>query len=310
MMLKTEKLIKFYGKFLALDGLDLAIESGKLHGFVGPNGAGKTTTMRILATLLPASGGEAWVDGVNVRERPKKVREIVGYMPDFFGVYDGLKVHEYLDFYGSCYGIAYKDRTKMANELLELVHLSDKRDTYVDTLSRGMKQRLCLARSLIHDPSLIILDEPASGMDPRARSEMKGILRTLKELSKTILISSHILPELAELCDSISIIDRGRLIFSGSMDELSTHMRKEAPLVIRVEGEADGAVRLLKETHGVSGIEMDEEEALHISFDGDLASLLQRLVMEGVRVTDFHRAPINLETVFMEVTQNDAQPGV
>jgi len=305
-MLKTKKLTKFYGKFMALAGFDLTIDSGKLHGFVGPNGAGKTTTMRILATLLPASGGDAWIDGVNVREQPKKVRKTVGYMPDFFGVYDGLKVHEYLDFYGSCYGIAYKDRTKMANELLELVRLSDKRDTYVDTLSRGMKQRLCLARSLIHDPSLIILDEPASGMDPRARSEMKGILRILKDMNKTILISSHILPELAELCDSISIIDHGKLIFSGGMEALSSHMRREAPLVIRVDGETDAAVHLLKEQHGVSGIEMDEEAALHVSFDGDLASLLQRLVAEGVRVTDFHRAPVNLETVFMEVTQNDA----
>ena len=305
-MLKTEKLTKFYGKLMALDGLDLEIESGKLHGFVGPNGAGKTTTMRILATLLPASGGDAWVNGVNVRENPKQVRKTVGYMPDFFGVYDGLKVHEYLDFYGSCHGIAYRERTKMANGLLELVRLSDKRGTYVDTLSRGMKQRLCLARCLIHNPSLILLDEPASGMDPRARSEMKGILRTLKDLNKAILISSHILPELAELCDSISIIDHGKLIFSGGMEALSSHMRKEAPLVIRVEGEVDGAVKLLKEQHGVEGIEMDEESALHVSFSGDLASLLKRLVTEGVRVADFHRAPVNLETVFMEVTQNDA----
>lgn len=309
-MLKIAKLTKYYRKFLALDALSLEIENGKLHGFVGPNGAGKTTTMRILATLLPASGGDAWVDGLNVRENPKKVRQAVGYMPDFFGVYDGLKVHEYLDFYGSCYGIAYKDRTKMANELLELVQLSDKRETYVDTLSRGMKQRLCLARSLIHDPSLIILDEPASGMDPRARSEMKGILRTLKDLDKTVLISSHILPELAELCDSISIMDHGKLIFSGGMEELSLHMQKETPLVIRMEGETDSAVRLLKETHGVTGITLDEEAVLHVAFDGDLASLLQRLVQEGVRVTDFHRAPVNLETVFMEVTQNDAQPSI
>lgn len=309
-MLKTLNLTKLYGKYMALDKLSLSIEDGKLHGFVGPNGAGKTTTMRILAALLPSSGGDAWVGGVNVRENPKQVRKIVGYMPDFFGVYDGLKVHEYLDFYGSCYGIEYKDRIKMANQLLELVYLSDKRDTYVDTLSRGMKQRLCLARSLIHDPSLIILDEPASGMDPRARAEMKGILRSLKDLRKTILISSHILPELAELCDSISIIDHGRLIFSGSMEALSTHMHKESPLVIRVEGETEDAIRLLKETHGVTGIEMDEEEALHVSFEGDLAALLARLVQEGVRVTDFHRSPLNLETVFMEVTQNDTQSGI
>lgn len=305
-MLKTQNLTKLYGKFLALDALSLQIDSGKLHGFVGPNGAGKTTTMRILATLLPASAGDAWIDGVDVRLHPKRVRQIVGYMPDFFGVYDGLKAHEYLDFYGSCYGIPYRERTQMANQLLELVFLSDKRDAYVDTLSRGMKQRLCLARSLIHDPSLIILDEPASGMDPRARAEMKGILRTLKDLNKTILISSHILPELAELCDSLSIIDHGKLIFSGNMEDLSSHMHKETPLVIRIKGDTDAAIRLLKETHGVTGIEIDEEGSLRVSFDGDTASLLARLVHEGVQVFDFHRAPVNLETVFMEVTQHDA----
>ncbi len=305
-MLKTQDLTKLYGSFLALDNLTLQIESGKLHGFVGPNGAGKTTTMRILATLLPATRGEAWVDGVNVREKPRQVRRMVGYMPDFFGVYDGLKVHEYLDFYGSCYGLLYKDRQKMAAQLLELVFLSDKRDAYVDTLSRGMKQRLCLARSLIHDPSLIILDEPASGMDPRARAEMKGILRTLKDLDKTVLISSHILPELAELCDSLSILDRGKLIFSGTMAALNEHMHGEAPLVIRVAGETDEAVRILKETSGVTGLEMLEDGALKAAFSGDSAALLSRLVTAGVKVYDFHRSPINLETVFMEVTKGDS----
>lgn len=305
-MLRTENLTKMYGTFLALDDLTLEIENGKLHGFVGPNGAGKTTTMRILATLMPASHGDAWVDGINVRENPKQVRRIVGYMPDFFGVYDGLKVHEYLDFYGSCYGLLYKERAKMANQLLELVFLTDKRDAYVDTLSRGMKQRLCLARSLIHDPSLIILDEPASGMDPRARAEMKGILRSLKSLNKTVLISSHILPELSELCDSLSIIDRGNLIFSGDMDALAQRMRGESSLVIRVEGETEEAVRLLKESEGVTRLEMDEEGVLHADFEGDSAALLYKLVSGGVRVSDFHRPPVNLETVFMEVTHNDA----
>ncbi len=309
-MLKTEGLSKNYGKFTALSGLNLEIESGKLHGFVGPNGAGKTTTMRILATLLSASSGKAWIDGVNVSENPRQVRRLVGFMPDFFGVYEGLKVSEYLDFYGSCYNLTYAERRKMTDQLLSIVFLQDKREAYVDTLSRGMKQRLCLARSLIHNPSLLILDEPASGMDPRARAEMKGILRTLKDLGKTVLISSHILPELSELCDSLSILDHGRLIFSGDMNALSTHMQREAPLAIRIDGETDGAVRLLKETEGVTGLEQDVDGILTTAFSGNPAALLARLVGAGVRVADFHRAPVNLEAVFMEVTQDDAQSGI
>lgn len=305
-MLRCENLTKRYGSFTALDGLDLEIESGKLHGFVGPNGAGKTTTMRILATLLPATGGQAWVDGVSVQENPKEIRRIVGYMPDFFGVYDGLKVTEYLDFYGSCYGLSVAERKRMSAQLLELVLLTDKGDAYVDTLSRGMKQRLCLARSLMNDPKLIILDEPASGMDPRARAEMKGILRTLKDLDKTVLISSHILPELSELCDSLSIIDHGKLIFSGDMDALARHMRSESPLVIRIDGETDDAIRLIKETNGVTGLELSDDGALMAQYDGDVVALLSTLVSSGVRVADYHRAPISLETVFMEVTQHDA----
>ncbi len=305
-MLRTENLTKKYGSFMALDNLCLEIENGKLHGFVGPNGAGKTTTMRILATLLPATSGDAWIDSVNVRQNPRQIRKMVGYMPDFFGVYDGLKVTEYLDFYGSCYGLSVKERTRMANQLLDLVFLSDKKDAYVDTLSRGMKQRLCLARSLIHDPSLIILDEPASGMDPRARAEMKGILRTLKDLDKTVLISSHILPELAELCDSLSILDHGNLIFSGDMNALAQRMRSESQIHIRVKGEKDEAIRILKETSGVSRLEMNEEGMLSADFEGDEAALLARLVTGGVQVSDFHRPPVNLETVFMEVTKHDA----
>ncbi|MCL1964389.1 MAG: ABC transporter ATP-binding protein [Firmicutes bacterium] len=305
-MLKTENLTKMYGGFTALDELSLEIERGKLHGFVGPNGAGKTTTMRILSALLPATRGQAWVDGVNVRQNPKRIRRLVGYMPDFFGVYDGLKVYEYLDFYGSCYGIPYKERVKTASQLLELVTLSDKREAYVDTLSRGMKQRLCLARSLIHDPALIILDEPASGMDPRARLEMKGILRSLKDLNKTVLVSSHILPELSEMCDSLSIIDHGALIFSGDMDELARRMRSESRLRVTVSGEKDEAIRLMKETAGLTRLEMDGAGVLSADYDGDAAVLLRRLVDGGVAVCDFHRPPVNLETVFMEVTRDDA----
>ena len=208
-MLKIDSLTKNYGSFPALKGLSLEIPDGALHGFVGPNGAGKTTTMRILATLMKPTSGTAYVDGTDVVKDGQAARKLVGYMPDFFGVYDSLKCWEYLDFYARCYRIGASERKRMTRQLLELVQLEEKENEYVDALSRGMKQRLCLARSLIHDPKLLILDEPASGMDPRARAEMKGILRTLREMGKTVLISSHILPELAEMCDSLTILDHG-----------------------------------------------------------------------------------------------------
>jgi ABC-2 type transport system ATP-binding protein len=310
-MLVTENLTRKYGSFTALDSLNLTISDGELHGFVGPNGAGKTTTMRILATLLPATSGKAYVDGVEVNRDGKKIRRMVGYMPDFFGVYDGLKTWEYLDFYARCYSLGYKEREKMVDRLLEIVRLSDKKNAYIDVLSRGMKQRLCLARSLIHDPSLLILDEPASGMDPRARSEMKDILRTLRNLGKTILISSHIRPELSEMCDSLTIIDHGKLVFSGPVTDLARKMRGQAPLDIQLIRETTGeqmtdAIDLLKEFPGVTGILQPEEHLLQVDFEGgarETAALLQAMVQKGTPVADFHRAPVNLEKVFMEVTQ-------
>ncbi len=310
-MLVTDHLTRKYGSFTALDGLSLRIDSGELHGFVGPNGAGKTTTMRILATLLPATSGKAYVDGVEVSKEGKRIRRMVGYMPDFFGVYDGLKSWEYLDFYGRCYSLSYKERAKMVDRLLEIVRLSDKKNAYIDVLSRGMKQRLCLARSLIHDPKLLILDEPASGMDPRARAEMKDILRTLRNMGKTILISSHILPELSEMCDSLTIIDHGKLVFSGPVAELARKMRGQAPLDILLTQEATGeqmagTVALLKEYPGVTSILQPEERLLRVDFEGghqETAALLRALLHHETPVMDFHRAPMNLEKVFMEVTQ-------
>ncbi|MEA5016016.1 MAG: ABC transporter ATP-binding protein [Candidatus Limiplasma sp.] len=311
-MLQLEGLTRYYGHFLALDHLNMTIGDGELHGFVGPNGAGKTTTMKILATLLRPSEGTATLNGVEVGKNPKQIRRMMGYMPDFFGVYDKLKAWEYLDFYARCYGFGYNERMHMIDSLLELVNLQDKREAYVDVLSRGMKQRLCLARALIHDPSLLILDEPASGMDPRARAEMKQILRTLKDMGKTVLISSHILPELSEMCDSLTIIDHGKLVFSGSVEELEGHMSGHAPIRLRLlEREdasvAEEAVRLLKQLPGVSSINQEEPTLLSLVFDGtdqEVAELLARLTAQ-LPVLDFHRQPMNLEKVFMEVTQDD-----
>ena len=311
-MLRIEHLSKDYGKFTALRDLSLEIPEGALHGFVGPNGAGKTTTMRILATLMDPTSGTAYVDNTDIVRDGTKARKLVGYMPDFFGVYDNLKCWEYLDFYARCYRIGQTERKRMTRQLLELVQLGEKENEYVDALSRGMKQRLCLARSLIHDPKLLILDEPASGMDPRARAEMKGILRTLREMGKTVMISSHILPELAEMCDSLTILDHGRLVFSGSVEALSDRMNGNAPLDIRLtegcgEENVESAVRCLKELPAVTEILQEEPYLLRVRLaDGaDVCpDVLRELVMKGVPVSDFHRAPMNLEKVFMEVTQD------
>lgn len=312
MMLVLDGLTRYYGSFLALDHLSLTIHDGELHGFVGPNGAGKTTTMRILATLLKPTEGTAALDGVDVVGHPREIRRLMGYMPDFFGVYDRLKAWEYLDFYARCYGFGQKERRRMTDSLLELVNLTDKRDSYVDVLSRGMKQRLCLARALIHDPRLLILDEPASGMDPRARAEMKGILRTLKDMGKTVLISSHILPELSEMCDSLTIIDHGRLVFSGSVEELGRHMSGNAPIRVRLAAgaEADAieaAVTLIRQYPGVTGVGREEGNVLTVDFDGgeDATAGLLKQLAAGTPLVDFHRPPLNLEKVFMEVTQGE-----
>ena len=312
-MLKIDHLAKNYGRFTALQDLCLEIPDGALHGFVGPNGAGKTTTMRILATLMPPTSGTAYIDGTDLVRDGQKARKLVGYMPDFFGVYDNLKCSEYLDFYARCYRVGAAERKRMTGRLLELVQLSDKENDYVDALSRGMKQRLCLARSLIHDPKLLILDEPASGMDPRARAEMKGILRTLREMGKTVLISSHILPELSEMCDSLTILDHGQLVFSGTVDALADRMNGNAPLDIRLaesDGEAgvEAAVRCLRELPAVTEILKEEPFLLRVRLEAeaDCSGILRKLVEEGVPVSDFHRAPMNLEKVFMEVTQDDA----
>lgn len=313
-MLRIDRLTKNYGKFPALKGLSLEVPDGALHGFVGPNGAGKTTTMRILATLMPPTSGTAYVDGTDVTREGQKARKQVGYMPDFFGVYDSLTCREYLDFYARCYRIGATERKRMGSQLLELVQLQDKENEYVDALSRGMKQRLCLARSLIHDPKLLILDEPASGMDPRARAEMKGILRTLREMGKTVLISSHILPELSEMCDSLTILDHGELVFSGTVDELSDRMNGNAPLDIRLAEIAgaeavEEAVRCLREMPYITEILQEEPFLLRVRLEGGedvCMAAMRELVTRNIPVCDFHRAPMNLEKVFMEVTQDDA----
>ncbi|BAQ10351.1 ABC transporter ATP-binding protein [Bacillus sp. OxB-1] len=306
-MIEIKGLTKQYGQFKALDDLNLSLSEGTVFGFVGANGAGKSTTFLILATLLQATSGDAVINGVSVRENPADIRKMIGYMPDFFGVYDQLKAEEYLDFYGASYGIPAAEREKLIPQLLELVDLSHKRHSYVDALSRGMKQRLCLARSLIHDPKVLILDEPASGLDPRARVEMRDILKTLKKMGKTILISSHILPELAEMCDEIGVIDNGRLIAHGSVAEIQAKLQGEKVITVRTTGSPDRLVSFLEEEPFVSRI-IREDEQNHVEFafkgnEEDQVALLNRAVGQHIPILSFTEHVTNLEDVFMEITK-------
>mgnify|MGYP001019364378 FL=1 len=308
-MLFIENLCKQYGKLTAVDNLSLQVDTGAIFGLVGPNGAGKTTTMKILAALLTPTSGKAWIAGEDVSANPARIRQLVGYMPDFFGVYDDLKVDEYLDFYAASYGISVRERRMIIGDLLELVDLSHKRQAYVDSLSRGMKQRLCLARSLVHDPALLILDEPASGLDPRARVEMRELLKELKSMGKTIIISSHILPELAELCTHIAIMEAGRLVVSGTNQEIVEHTRTGRTLQIRVMDQGDAAALILQEELGLTEISFINN-SLELPFNGsneELNHILTRMVKSGIPVVSFSEGKNNLEDIFMQVTKGVVQ---
>ncbi|NLU49440.1 MAG: ABC transporter ATP-binding protein [Syntrophomonadaceae bacterium] len=308
-MLVVEGLTKKYGKLTAVDNLSFTVKEESIFGFVGPNGAGKTTTMKILATLLAPTSGRAWIAGEEVTGNPGRVRQLTGYMPDFFGVYDDLKVGEYLDFYGASYGIPAGRRKRIVNDLLELVDLAHKREDYVDSLSRGMKQRLCLARSLVHDPALLILDEPASGLDPRARFEMRELLKELQAMGKTIIISSHILPELAGMCTHVGIIEAGRLVVSGTVEEVTHQVRAGRMLEIRVLDRAVEAEALLKTQCGLIEVKVNGD-LLEAPFTGDdvnLSNILTTLVGAGIPVVSFSESKSNLEDIFMQVTKGVVQ---
>jgi ABC-2 type transport system ATP-binding protein len=310
----TEGLVKRYDRTLAVAGVDLAIAAGEIHGLVGPNGAGKTTTLKMLATLLVPNGGRASILGVDVRAEPDDVRRLIGYMPDSFGVYDDMKVWEYLDFFARCYGLPADKRRRMIGDLLELVDLADKRDAYVQELSRGMQQRLCLAHALVHDPEVLLLDEPASGLDPRARIELRELLRELRALGKTILISSHILPELEEVCTSVTIIDRGRILASGRVSEIQEKLRAGAVLRVRILGDDDAnaaATTFFGAQPGVAAVERLPDGTLELAFGGDdaaTAELLARALQAGIGVVTFSRAASDLEELFLQVTAREDAP--
>ena len=310
-IVRATGLVKRYDRTLAVAGLDLDIAEGEIFGLVGPNGAGKTTTLKILATLLVPDSGDAEIAGASVRRHPNDVRRVLGFMPDSFGVYDDMKVWEYLDFFARCYGISAERRRRMIGDLLELVDLGPRRDTYVAGLSRGMQQRLCLAHALVHDPAVLLLDEPASGLDPRARVELRELLRELRSLGKTILVSSHILPELEELCTSVAIIDRGQVLVHGRVADIERRLRVGAVFRVRIlgEGEAHEAARAWFAVQpDVVTADLLKDGQVEIGFHGDddgSARLLATAVGAGLRVATFSRAASDLEELFLQVTAPD-----
>ena len=310
-IVRVDGLVKRYDRTLAIAGLDLEIEEGEIFGLVGPNGAGKTTTLRILATLLEPTAGDAEIAGWSVRRNPNDVRRALGFMPDVFGVYDDMRVWEYLDFFARCYGLAAGTRKRIIGDLLELVDLADKRTAYVQDLSRGMQQRLCLAHALVNDPQVLLLDEPASGLDPRARVELRELLRELRALGKTILISSHILPELEELCTSVAIVDRGRVLASGRIADIELRLRVGAVLRARVlaEGESLEAARdWFAGQPDVAAAAILPDGTVELGFRGDeagAAALLGAAVGAGLAVASFSRAASDLEELFLQITGQD-----
>jgi ABC-2 type transport system ATP-binding protein len=304
-MIELKEFTKRYGDLLAVDHLNLKIEAGEMFGFIGPNGAGKSTSIRFLATLLKASGGEGTVNGYNVGRQPMMVRRSIGYMPDNFGVYDGMKVWEFLDFFAVAYQLPRARRRQVIDDVLELLDLTGKKHDFVNGLSRGMKQRLCLAKTLVHDPPVLILDEPASGLDPRARIEVKALLKELRRMGKTILISSHILTELADCCTSIGIIERGKLLMHGPISEVYRRINRNRILMLKVHTNLDLALSLVRRVPETRDVQVDGTTVtLELAADDRVvADLLDTLVREGVRMTSFAEKEPTLEDVFMLVTK-------
>ena len=307
-MIETRDLTKMYGDLYALNRLTIKLEKGDVYGFIGPNGAGKTTTMRILATLLNPTWGEATVCGYSIYNNAKEIRRVMGYMPDFFGVYDDMKVIEYLEFFAAAYRINGPERRRKCEQVLELVDLGYKRDALVTSLSRGMTQRLGLARVLLHEPQVLLLDEPASGLDPRARIEMRGLLKELRTMGKTILVSSHILPELADICNKIGIIERGELLFDGDVESAIRKVRQHTVYLVAVANDLNHLAREHLEGHiDVLSVEdKPEENCLRVTLNHgvhDGSFLVDVLLKNGLKLKTFKEEEIDLEDVFMDITK-------
>ena len=303
-MLQINHLYKSYGKFQAVSNLTLHIPKGDLFGFVGPNGAGKTTTIRMVCGLMLPNSGDIFINGIDAMAHQKEIKKQIGYVPDFFGVYDNLKVREYMDFYGSMYRMNSREIQRISDDLLELVNLSDKKEVFVDTLSRGMKQRLCVARALIHNPALLVLDEPNSGLDPRARVEMKELLQNLRSMGKTIVISSHILSELSEMCNSIGIMNHGCLVAAGRIEDVMEGVFGNNQLVITLDEGRETAIRIVNEYTKVEVDSVGEHEIRlsHNMTKTEIAQMVGAMIAGGVVVTGFHKQEGDLETLFMRVT--------
>ncbi|MEC9094605.1 MAG: ABC transporter ATP-binding protein [Planctomycetota bacterium] len=304
-MIKTVGLTKKYGDLFAINEIDLELEQGDLFGFIGPNGAGKTTTMRIIATLLEPTQGEAYICGHSIYNDAKEIRRLVGYMPDFFGVYDDMKVIEYLEFFAAAYRIKGDARRKKCNEMLDVVDLDFKRDAFANTLSRGQTQRLGLARVLLHDPQVLLLDEPLSGLDPRARIEMRNLLRRLGEMGKTIVVSSHILPELADICNKVGIIDRGVMNVNAEVSEVMRQVRDRIVLKIGVKGNQEDAAKLVESIELVDSVSMGDDVILATLKKGvdDYAEIASVIISAGYPIVKFGEEEINLESAFMTLTK-------
>ncbi|MCX6367964.1 MAG: ABC transporter ATP-binding protein [Armatimonadetes bacterium] len=305
-LVEISHLRKEYGDLVAVKNLSLTLNEGEIFGFIGPNGAGKTTTIKILATLLDPSAGSAKVDGIDVSLDPEAVRSKIGYMPDAFGVYDDFKVWEYLDFFAASYRVPKGDRPGLIDLVLDLTNLSVKKDAYVESLSRGMKQRLCLARTLVHNPKVLLLDEPASGLDPRARIEIKELLKELRNMGKTIIVSSHILPELADFCTSVGIIERGEMIVAGPIEKIMKEVLGGRVLELRVpEADRTQAMAILRSVEHVRDVVL-VSETIRVDYNGtldDQSNVLLALIQNGVRVQTFAEQDTDLEDIFLRVTK-------
>ncbi|MCH2139908.1 MAG: ABC transporter ATP-binding protein [Phycisphaerales bacterium] len=308
-MIETLNLTRKYGDLVALDNLNLEIEAGSCFGFLGPNGAGKTTTIRILATLLKPTWGEARIDGLTIGYQNSLIRPIIGFVPDFIGTYDDMLISEYLEFFAACYGIHGNHRRSVVDSALSLTKLTDRASTQISSLSRGLSQRLSIARVLLHDPKVLLMDEPAAGLDPRARVEIRELLNELRSMGKTILISSHILSELSELCDTIGIIQSGSLVFSGSMQDALQSADRGIEYEIELTGRTDEAAKLLEDLHGIASVSMETrhgDKFLRVRLDTSQkiapSEIPARLVTAGFKIRDFHRGQVDLEAAFMHLT--------